>query len=309
MAGKSRLIIGSRGSDLALWQAEHVRRELRRHWPDLEIEIRVIRTKGDRITDTPLARIGGRGLFVKELERALRLGRIDLAVHSLKDVPTTTAPGLVLAAITRRADPRDVLVCPEGQVLASLPPGARLGTSSLRRQAQLRHYRPDLVVEDLRGNLPTRLAKMAERGLDGIVVAACGLQRLGLTGRISQYLPYDVCLPAVGQGAMAVEVREEDQETFDLVRPLHHAATATAVAAERAFLAALQGGCQVPVAAYACLEGGRLRLQGLVARPDGSRVVRGERKGRAEEAEDLGRVLAEDLLRAGAAEILQAYRL
>lgn len=306
---KRTVILGTRGSALALWQAEWVRAELRKLWPDLDLRLVTIKTKGDKIKDVALAKIGDKGLFIKELEEALLDGRIDLAVHSMKDVPVATAPGLMIAAVTERADPRDVLVFSAGTTITSLPPGARLGTSSLRRKAQLWHYRPDLVLEDLRGNVPTRLAKMREKKLDGIVVAAAGLERLNLGSQISQYLPYSICLPAVGQGAIGVEVRQDDEEIRKLVEPINHPPTAAAVTAERAFLAALQGGCQVPIAAFGRLENGSLHLEGLVASLDGKRLVRSSLTGNPEEAKNLGRALAEELLHLGAEAILREIRL
>lgn len=302
------LTIGTRGSALALKQTEFVRSQLKKYWPDLEVRVVVIKTKGDKIRDVALSRIGDKGLFVKELEEALLERRIDLAVHSMKDVPVSLPAGLVIACVPQRADPRDVLVSPGGQTLAQLPCGARLGTSSLRRQAQLRHHRPDLDLVDLRGNVPTRLAKMRQGALDGVILAAAALERLGLASEITEYLSPSVCLPAVGQGAIGVEVREADEEVARLLRPLHHPPSAAAVSAERAFLAALGGGCQVPAAALGRLENGRLHLEGMVASLDGKRLVRGCTSGSPERAQDLGRALADKLLRRGAQAILRQIR-
>lgn len=306
---KRTVIIGTRGSKLAIWQAEWVRSKLCNLWPEYDFIVSVIKTKGDKIIDVPLSQIGDKGLFTKELEDALLEGDIDLAVHSMKDVPVSLPPELAIAAVTERADPRDVLVTPKGESIESLPAGARLGTSSLRRKAQLKHYRPDLLLEDLRGNVPTRLAKMQEKGLDGIIVAAAGLERLNLRSRISQYLPYSICLPAVGQGAIGLEVRRSDEEMLRLLEPINHPSTAAAVAAERAFLAAVEGGCRLPVAALGKLEkNGFLHLQGLVASLDGKKLIRSSVWGDPGDAKDLGMALAKELLRLGAEAILREIR-
>ncbi len=300
------LRIGTRASRLALWQAQWVQNRLQRLWPGLNVEQVAIQTTGDRILDTPLAKIGGKGLFVKEIEEALLAGSIDLAVHSMKDVPTCLPSGLEIGCITERADPRDclVLAAPAGS-LADLPRNARVGTSSLRRRAQLLHHRPDLRISDLRGNVDTRLRKMAEQQLDAIVLAAAGLQRLDYGNRIGLYLQPEVCLPAIAQGALGLEVRCEDEDTAKLLAPLHHAATATAVTAERAFLARLEGGCQVPVAGYAQLLEGRLLLSGLVADLDGSVLLRDSLDGTCDQAAHMGTVLANRLLKQGAGTILK----
>lgn len=299
------LRIGTRASRLALWQAEWVQTRLQQLHPGLQVELVKIQTAGDRILDTPLAKIGGKGLFVKEIEEALLDGRVDLAVHSMKDVPTLLPPGLELRCITERADPRDCLVLADGlSSFAALPQGARIGTSSLRRRAQLLHRRPDLQISDLRGNVDTRLRKMAEQGLDGIVLAAAGLKRLGYEDRIGACLEPEECLPAIGQGALALECRSDDPATHALLAPLHHELTATAVAAERAFLARLEGGCQVPVAGYAQLLDGRLELTGLVARIDGSEVLKDSLTCPPAEAAEAGAALADILLRCGADRIL-----
>jgi hydroxymethylbilane synthase len=299
------LRIGTRGSPLALTQSELVSSGLKARHAGLAITVVKITTSGDKVTDAPLAKIGGKGLFIKEIEEALLAGRVDLAVHSMKDVPTDVAPGLTIAAMTERETPFDALVSRRGEQLHALPKGARLGTSSLRRQAQLLHYRPDLTMVPLRGNVDTRVRKLSSEGLDAIVVAAAGISRLGLQDRITQVLPPEISLPAIGQGALGVEIRREDRRTHTLVEPLNHRPTALAVTAERAFLKRLGGGCQVPIAAQGRLEDGQLHLIGLVVRPDGTGMVRGVVSGRAEEAEALGIALAEDLLSRGADRILQ----
>lgn len=302
--------IASRGSELALWQAHAVRDALASEHPELTIEIEVIRTTGDRILDVPLARIGDRGLFTKEIDSALLERRADLAVHSLKDVPTRVPEGLMLAALSRREDPRDVLLLRPGLSggLAELPEGARIGTSSLRRRAQLQALRPDLRVLDLRGNLNTRLAKLDAGDYEGILLAAAGVLRLGWGERISEWLPTDRWLPAVGQGALAVIAREDDARMRDLLRPLHHAETAAAVTAERAFLNSLEGGCQVPIAALAAQEGNEVVLDGLVSDLDGREVLREQLRGPADDAAGIGRALARRLLARGAGEILNEVR-
>lgn len=303
--------LGSRGSALARWQAEHVRRALAAAAPGLAVEIVILRTTGDRIHDVPLSRIGGTGLFTKEVDDALLDGRIDAAVHSLKDVPTRLPPGIVLGAILERADPADALVVAPGlpATLAALPPGARVGTSSLRRRAQLLALRPDLTVVDLRGNLDTRLARVSAGDYDAAIVARAGLERLGRRDAIASVLGPPHWLPAVGQGALAVAVRESDRELGAIVARLNHEPTAAAVAAERAFLRTLQGGCQVPVGALATVApDGTLRLDGFIATLDGSALVRGSHDGLAAEAEAIGVRLAEDLLRRGGSSMLAALR-
>jgi hydroxymethylbilane synthase len=302
------LRIATRGSELALWQAHAVRRALA--GAGCAAEVRVVRTTGDRIQDVPLSRIGDKGLFTRELDAALLAGEADLAVHSLKDVPTRLPDGLVIAAVTERADPRDVLLLADGAAgaLEGLPAGARVGTSSLRRRAQLAVRRPDLHVDDLRGNLNTRLAKLDAGGYDAIVLAAAGVERLGWEARIAERLDAPAWLPAAGQGALAVVVREDRVDVAERLRPLHHAATAAATAAERALLRALEGGCQVPIGALGTVEGERLVLHGLVASLDGGRVVRVEERGPAAEAEALGRRAAAELAARGADRILDEVR-
>ena len=291
------LVIASRGSQLALWQARWVERQLTAAGRVCRIEI--IKTTGDKIADVPLAKVGTKGLFTKEIEEALLDGRADLAVHSLKDLPTELPEGLVLAAVPEREDPRDAVV---GKKLADLPPGAKVGTSSLRRAAQLLKLRPDLQVESIRGNLDTRLRKLDEGQYDAILLAAAGLKRLGWGDRIAEILEPEQMCPAVGQGALAIETRAG----FEAVAMLDHAATHTAVMAERGVLRALGGGCQVPIGAYATVSQGRVRLLAIVAAPDGSQLVGAQAGGAAAEAAEIGARLAAYLLQRGARQILEA---
>jgi hydroxymethylbilane synthase len=299
------LRIATRKSPLALWQAEHVRAALEALHPGLVVELVTFTTQGDKILDTPLARIGGKGLFVKELEVALLEGRADLAVHSMKDVPMEFPPGLGLVAIGEREDPRDAFVSVAHDGLDALPPGAVVGTSSLRRQCQLRRRRPDLVVRDLRGNVNTRLARLDAGDYDAIILASAGLKRLGFQARIRAELAPEVLLPAVGQGALGLEARLDDARTAALVAPLNHSGTALRVAAERAMNRRLQGGCQVPIAGYAELHDATLHLRALVGSVDGSEVIEDEIRGPAAEAAALGEALAGRLLAAGAGRILR----
>jgi hydroxymethylbilane synthase len=294
------LVIASRGSQLALWQARWVETKLAALGHDCRIEI--VKTTGDRITDVPLAQVGGKGLFTKEIEEALLDGRADLAVHSLKDLPTELPEGLALAAVPEREDARDAVV---GKRLADLAPGARVGTSSLRRAAQLRKLRPDVEIESVRGNLDTRLRKLAEGRYDAILLAAAGLKRLGWEDRIAEILPVGAMCSAVGQGALAIEARPGGAG-WEACRPLDHLPTRAAVTAERGLLAALGGGCQVPIGAHATVEEGSLHLIAIVASPDGSELIRGEAQGDMSDAEAVGRKLGADLLARGAKEILDA---
>jgi len=291
------LVIASRGSQLALWQARWVAAQLSAAGQECRIEI--IRTTGDKITDVPLAKVGTKGLFTKEIEEALLDGRAHLAVHSLKDLPTELPEGLVLAAIPEREDPRDAMV---GRTLANLPQGAKAGTSSLRRAAQLRQLRPDLQVESIRGNLDTRLRKLDEGHYDAILLAAAGLKRLGWGDRIAEILSPEQMCPAVGQGALAIEARAG----FEGVAMLDHADTRTAVLAERGVLGALGGGCQVPIGAYATVSEGRVHILAIVAAPDGTQVIRAEAEGPSAEASLIGASLAAELLTRGARQILEA---
>jgi hydroxymethylbilane synthase len=295
------LVIGSRGSQLALWQARWVKSRLEGLGETCRIEI--IRTTGDKVTDVPLAKVGSKGLFTKEIEEALQEGRIDLAVHSLKDLPTLLPAGLGIAAIPEREDARDAIV---GRRLADLPTGATVGTSSLRRAAQLHAVRPDLIVEPIRGNLDTRLRKLNGGQYNAIVLASAGLKRLGWEDRIAEVLPPEAMCPAVGQGALAIETRHDGQDAERSCGRLDHPETRAAVTAERAVLASLGGGCQVPIGAYARLAGERLLLQAVVASVEGESLVRRETAGVPEQAELLGRGLGRTLLDAGAREILES---
>lgn len=298
--------IATRKSPLAIWQAEHVADALRRAHADIAVEIVGMSTRGDKILDAPLAKVGGKGLFVKELEDGILEGRADIAVHSMKDVPVEFPAGLHLPVIMEREDPRDALVSNEFAALGELPKGARVGTSSLRRQCQLAEQRPDLVIEPLRGNINTRLAKLDAGEFDAIILAAAGLMRLDFHARIRNRLTPEESLPAIGQGAIGIECRTDDERVNALVAPLHHAATADRVLAERAINHRLMGGCQVPIAGHAVLEGDTIFLRGLVGTPDGRRVLRGDRRGSRAQAQDLGTALAGDLISQGAGEILQA---
>jgi len=294
--------IGTRGSKLALQQSAWVRKRIAERHPGLSIEVVRIKTTGDKITDVPLAQVGGKGLFVKEIEEALLRGDIDLAVHSMKDVPTDLPSGLHLGAITEREDPRDVLISREGQRLKQLPVGARIGTSSLRRKAQLLAINPQWEIIPLRGNLDTRIRRLETAGLDAVIVAAAGVRRMGLEQKVTEPLPFTTMLPAVGQGALGIECREEGGIN-ELIAFLRHAESTMAVQGERAFLRRLEGGCQVPIAAYGKVERGRLLLRGLVARLDGSQLFRAEAQG--DDPESVGKQVAEDLLVQGAEEVLQ----
>ena len=299
------LVIGTRRSKLALWQAEWVHARLRELEPELAVSLKRIKTTGDKILDTPLASIGGKGLFVKEIEEALLRGEIDLAVHSMKDVPTRLPAGLEILAIPEREDPRDVLITLNKVSLERLVPGSRIGTSSLRRQAQLLHYRPDLSIQILRGNLDTRLRKLEAGEYDGIILAAAGIKRLGWSDRVTEYLSPDVSLPAIGQGALALEGRTDDGFVRAVVARLDHHPTRIAVTAERAFLERLEGGCQVPIAAHAAITNGTLTLSALIAGVDGRRLVRDSVQGPMRDAHRLGVELAERLLARGGDEILK----
>ncbi|VAX08309.1 Porphobilinogen deaminase [hydrothermal vent metagenome] len=298
------LRIATRKSQLALWQAEYVRDMLQLHHPDLNVELVKMSTQGDKILDTPLAKVGGKGLFVKELERSLLDEKTDIAVHSMKDVPVELPEDLHLAVICPREDPRDAFVSNKYTDFESLPQGARLGTSSLRRQCQLASLRPDLNIVDLRGNVNTRLQKLDDGEYDAIILAAAGLKRLKFEDRITEFLETNISLPAIGQGAVGIECRRTDDWVNELLAPLNDLDTATRLAAERAMNLRLQGGCQVPIAGYAELEHGILLMRGLVGRVDGTEIIRGEIAGPPTDAAHLGQVLAEDLLARGADEIL-----
>jgi hydroxymethylbilane synthase len=308
--GHKKMVIGTRGSKLALWQAGHIQSELQRRYPGITIEINKIKTTGDKILDVPLAQVGGKGLFVKEIEEALLQREADIAVHSMKDVPTEFPEGLHLAVICAREDPRDALISRVRnahfliRTFHELPQGAKIGTSSLRRSCQLLHVRPDLNIAQLRGNLDTRLRKLDEGQYDAIILAAAGVKRLGLHNRITETLPFALSLPAIGQGAIGIECRTDDAFINTLIAPLNHDETSVCVRAERAFLKKLEGGCQVPIAAHARLADGRIMMDGLVGSIAGDRLIKGYSEGDPEHAESLGIRLAEDVLERGAKEIL-----
>jgi hydroxymethylbilane synthase len=307
---KDKIIIGTRGSKLALWQAEWIRSELQKRNPGLEVELNKIKTTGDKILDVPLAQVGGKGLFVKEIEEALLRGEADLAVHSMKDVPTEFPEGLHLAIICEREDPRDAFLSGMQDSkfkipnFNALPQGATVGTSSLRRSCQLLNLRPDLKILQLRGNLDTRLRKLDEGQFDAIILAAAGVKRLGWGERITEILSPETSLPAIGQGAVGVECRIDDKFIHDLIVPLNHYETGVCVRGERACLRKLEGGCQVPIAAHARLVHGTLVMDGLVGSVSGDRIVRSRKEGRPDDARNVGTALAADLLAKGADKIL-----
>jgi len=300
------LKIATRQSPLALWQAEHIRARLQELHADLQVELVTFVTQGDKILDTPLAKIGGKGLFVKELEAALLDGRADLAVHSMKDVPMALPEGLSLAVICEREDPLDAFVSNTYASFDELPQGAKVGTSSLRRKSQILKARPDLEIIDLRGNVGTRLSKLDAGNYDAIILASAGLKRLGLADRIRHTLKPAVSLPAVGQGALGLECRDRDQAVLDLILPLLHAETDACVRAERAFNAYLEGGCQVPIAGYATLQNGKIAIEGRVGSVDGATLLKAELQGDVNQAEQLGVALAQNLLAQGAGDLLKA---
>ncbi|MDO7195321.1 hydroxymethylbilane synthase [Acinetobacter nosocomialis] len=300
------LKIATRQSPLALWQAEHIRARLQELHPDLTVELVKFVTQGDKILDTPLAKIGGKGLFVKELEAALLDGRADLAVHSMKDVPMALPEGLTLAVICEREDPLDAFVSNHFENFADLPQGAKVGTSSLRRKSQILKQRPDLQIIDLRGNVGTRLSKLDDGQYDAIILASAGLKRLGLEERIRHCIEPSVSLPAVGQGALGLECRANDQDVLALIQPLLHTETDVCVRAERAFNAYLEGGCQVPIAGYATLQDGKIHIEGRVGSPDGQTLLRAELTDEAHNAQQLGENLARNLLEQGAGDLLKA---
>jgi hydroxymethylbilane synthase len=299
------VVLGTRGSKLAVHQSEWVQAQLHALAPHVTVTLRRIQTSGDRILDVPLAQIGGKGLFVKEIEEALLSGEIDLAVHSMKDVPTELPDGLEILCVPPREDPRDALISRDGKSFLDLPLGARIGTSSLRRQSQLLHARPDLTIAMLRGNLDTRLKKLHEGQFDAIVLAAAGLRRLAWAHEITEYLAPQISLPAIGQGALGIEGRRDDAFIRSLLSGLDHAPSKIAVLAERALLHRLQGGCQVPIAAHATLTGTKVRLEGVVASVDGKELIRDSVEGTIEDPESIGVQLAERLLARGGERILQ----
>ncbi len=299
------LRLGTRKSKLALTQSNWVKKEIESRFPDVEVELVKVTTKGDKILDVPLAKVGGKGLFVKEIEEALLDGRIDFAVHSLKDVPTELPKGLEVSVFPEREDPRDALISKSGAGLKGLPEGARVGTSSLRRMAQLRAVRPDLTIENLRGNLDTRLKKLDEGQYDAILLAVAGLNRMGLADRITEIIAPELILPAIGQGALGIEFRTGDEETREILSALNHEETSVRVRAERAFLARLEGGCQVPIGAFATLDGDEIELEGFVADERGERLIRRKRRGKRSDPERVGDELGREILDAGGREILK----
>ena len=305
---KKAIRIGTRGSQLALWQAKWVQKQINHHYPDGKAELVIIKTKGDKITDVPLANVGGKGLFVKEIEEALLDGRIDVAVHSMKDMPSDLPQGLCIGAVPLRENPTDALVSEQYEAIETLPQGARMGTSSLRRSAQLLHHRPDLSIVPLRGNLDTRLNKLKTTGLDAIVLASAGLKRLGMADHITAHIAPDIMLPAVGQGALCIESRVQDSNIGPIVAHLDHPDSHTAILAERAFSQRLEGGCQVPIAAHATIDNDQLRITGLVADIDGRQVLKDSVTGTGDQAAVLGFELAEGLLQQGAGTILERLR-
>ena len=298
------LRIGTRGSRLALAQSEWVKERVEERYPDIRVELVRIKTKGDKILDSPLSEIGGKGLFVKEIEDALLRKEVDVAVHSIKDVPTELPEGLELRVFPKREDPCDAFISVDYETLKDLPEGSSVGTSSLRRSAQLLHMRSDLDIVPLRGNVDTRLRKLESGDFQAIILASAGLRRLGLASRINQVISPDALLPAIGQGALGLEMRQ-DHEMWELLNFLNHEPTEAAIRAERAFLKELEGGCQVPIACYGFLSGENLILKGLVAELNGSRIIRDEVEGKKESPEDMGVSLAKRLLASGAAEILE----
>ncbi len=309
---RNRLTIATRGSALALWQSSFIKSRLEHFHQGLPVELQVIKTLGDKILDSPLSKIGDKGLFTKEIEQALLENNADIAVHSLKDLPTVLPEGLGIAAVTERGDLHDVFVARRGseiQILNNLPPKSKIATGSLRRRCQLLRYRNDLSIIDIRGNLTTRLSKLDESDWHGMILAKAGLTRLGLSDRISEVLPFDIILPAVGQGALAIEARSDDTWVRNLVLPLHHEHTFRAVCGERALLRTLEGGCQIPIGAHGRIENGVFLLEAFIGSLDGKRVVRGTLHGRPEESEALGANLANLLLNQGGKPILDEIRL
>ena len=300
-----KIVIGSRGSQLALWQANWVKSELERLHSNADIDIRIIATSGDKIQDVPLSKIGGKGLFVKEIEEALLANEIDLAVHSMKDVPIELPTELGILVITKRENPLDALISKNGEKLADLPQGATIGTSSLRRSSQLLKYRDDFKIHPLRGNVDTRLRKVEEGKYDAILLASAGLNRLGWANRITEEISHDILLPAMGQGALGIETRLDDTMIYDFISTLNHEETHYAVSAERSLVGRLDGGCQVPIGAYARIEKGLITLKGLVASLDGEVIYKLENVGPVDDAINIGQELGSKLLKMGANEILE----
>ena len=306
-ADRARLTIGTRGSKLALWQSEYIRARIE-GLTGLQVDIRVIKTTGDKVLDVPLAKVGGKGLFTKEIEVELEAGVVDLAVHSMKDVPTELPEGLVIAAMPERVDPRDAIVSGAGYTLDTLPHGARVGTSSLRRVAQVRALRPDVEIVDIRGNLDTRMRKAETGEVDAVILAAAGITRMGWADRITHYIPREQMVSAVGQGAIGIEIREDDQFMQGVCAQIADAETMTCVTAERVVMRTLEGGCQVPIGAHARIVDGRLVMDGVVGSVDGTKILRATAEGDSDDPGGLGHVLADVLLGMGAAAILAEVR-
>ena len=305
---KNKIVLGSRGSQLALWQTNHVKTTLEKHFPEINLEIKIIKTTGDKMLDVALAKIGDKGLFTKQIETALLNGEIDLAVHSLKDLQTVQPQGLCIGAVSKRETPNDVLIAKKYRSIDELPKNAKVATGSLRRKSQLLHYRPDLQIFEIRGNLQTRFAKFDESDLDAMILAFAGVHRMNLDVKISQIIPFEIMLPAVGQGAMAIEIRQEDIELKELLRVLDDAETRDCITAERAFLRSLEGGCQVPIGANAVLINDGIHLKGMVGSLDGSVNWREKISGGRESAKNLGEKLADILIKKGANELLEMTR-
>jgi hydroxymethylbilane synthase len=300
-----KLTIGTRGSPLALWQAHWIKSQLESVHDDLTVDLVKIKTSGDKIQDVPLAKVGGKGLFTKEIEESMLRYETDIAVHSMKDVPVQFPPSLTLSVVTKREDPRDALIAKNGMKLDTLPKGARVGTGSFRRTTQLLNYRPDLEVVPMRGNVQTRLNKLESEGLDAIILAAAGLIRLDMADHITEYIEPEIMLPGGGQGAVGIESRKEDIDVMNRIFPLDHEETHRALEAERAFLTRLEGGCQVPIGVYATIEGETLYLRGLVGSLDGKQMLKAEQKGSVEDPEAIGFELAGEILNMGADKILK----
>ncbi len=305
---KREIIVGTRDSKLAMWQAQWVVAQLRKHYPEKEFIIKGMKTKGDHLLDAALAKLGDKGLFTKELELAMLKGEVDMAVHSMKDLPTDLPEGLTIGAICQRENPGDVLISKTGLFLDDLPIGAKIGTSSLRRSAQLLHYRPDFQMEVMRGNVITRLRKLDETDIDATILAYAGIHRLDLAQRVTQVLPFSICLPAVGQGAIGIEVVESNQEIVSLIAVLDDFFSRTAITAERAFMRKLEGGCQVPIGAYALVKENLVCLEGVVAGLDGKQLLRLSQEGTVNNPAEVGVKLGEEMLRQGADEILNTVR-
>ncbi len=302
---KTKIIIGTRGSKLALWQADWVKSELIKSFPGLDADIVIIKTKGDKILDVPLAKVGGKGLFVKEIEEALIANRIDMAVHSMKDMPAELLEGLFIGAIPERENPGDVLISRNNFLLSQLPEKAKIGTSSLRRMAQLKNIRPDLVILPLRGNLDTRIRKLNSGELDAIILAAAGVKRLGLENLITEYLDENIMLPAVGQGALCIEIRKDDHKIMKFAGSLDHSVTRAVVMGERAFLKRLEGGCQIPIAGHGKAENKMFKISGLVADLEGKTILKETLSGPLNSSESIGTAIAEKLLSRGAKKLLE----